>query len=124
MNQTIVVVDDDLEILEFLQLLLGSRGVDVVVCHAFADAAELIRRVLPSLVLLDLQEPSNPHAGLQVLDQLRAQEVTAAIPVFLMSSDHAALKAHATILGQFRARPLAKPFDLQLLSDEVDRAAA
>ena len=101
MNQMVVVVNDDLDTLEFLDLVLSSRGIAVVVYSVHTDAAALILRILPSLVLLDLQTPADRRAGLRVLDQLRADDATVAIPVVLMSSDHRALGRHASRRRRF-----------------------
>lgn len=110
MGQTIVVVDDDPEVLEFLELLLSLQGAEVVSSDDTGDVVEMIARTQPALVLLDLQNGRDRQAGLTVLAGLRAAPMTAAIPVFLMTADHTALEHRSPYLQQHGASLLLKPF--------------
>jgi two-component system phosphate regulon response regulator PhoB len=124
MVQNVVVVDDDPGLLELIELMLTSQGDTVFPCADVRDAVELIRRVLPAVVLLDLQTSGDREAGLVVLAQLRADKLMATIPVILMSADHGALTRHAARLRALGATSLRKPFYLDRLCQMVQQAAA
>lgn len=62
---TILVVDDDPTLVEFLKLLLDSEGYQCFEAYDGKMALEQIRRIQPELVLLDYMMP-NMH-GLDVL---------------------------------------------------------
>jgi CheY-like chemotaxis protein len=112
---TIVIVDDDLDILEFLEMLLTSEGLTVTTSDHTGDVSELIRQVQPDVVLLDLQTPEDRRAGLVVLAHLRAESETCLLPVLLLTADHGALRQHAADLLELGAVPLSKPFEVDHL---------
>ncbi len=124
MVQNVVVVDDDPGLLELIELMLTSQGDTVFPCADVRDAVELIRRVLPAVVVLDLQTPWDREAGLVVLAQPRDDALTVMIPVILMSADHAALTRHAARLRELGATSLRKPFYLDRLCQMVEQATA
>ena len=124
MVQTVVVVDDDLDILDFLQLFLSMQGLHVVALDHADGVIEAIRDVKPDVVLLDLQAPRDRQAGLVVLDHLRADGLTSAIPVILMTADHGALRRHAVRLQELGATPLPKPFEPDRLWQMITQLAA
>ena len=61
MVQTVVVVDDDPDTLDFLQLFLSMQGLHVVAFDHGDGVVEAIRDVKPDVVLLDLQTPDDRH---------------------------------------------------------------
>lgn len=115
--------DDDPALLEFLEQLLTSEGITVTISDHTGDVAELIRQVLPKVVALDLQTPQDRRAGLHVLERLRAEPVTALIPVLLLTADHAALRHHAADLLELGAIPVRKPFDVDHMLGLIQHAA-
>lgn len=58
MNKNIVVVEDDKNLLEFLRDLLSENGFVVHTATDGLPALELIEKVQPNLVLLDLELPT------------------------------------------------------------------
>lgn len=114
------MVDDDADVLEFLEMLLSLHGADVVTSDYTGDVVELIAQTQPALVLLDLQNGQDRQAGLAILGGLRATPTTAAIPVFLMSADHTALDEHSPYLHQLGATLLLKPFEPDRLLQMIE----
>ena len=123
-TQTVAVVDDDPDVIEFLEMFLSMQGVDVVAFDHAGDVIEAIRDIKPDVVLLDLQTPDDRQAGLRILAQIRADDVLARVPVILMSADHAALVRHATRLHELDALPLMEPFDPDHLYQMMEQLAA
>ena len=59
-----------------------------------------------------------------VLDQLRANPETVAIPVLLMTAEHGALRQHAARIQELGATPLQKPFEPDRLWQMIEQLAA
>lgn len=79
----VVIVDDDRASLDLLSAYLDGAPLRVVRARDGIEALEMIRAVLPSVVVLDIQLPRRD--GWQVLADLKADVRTAAIPVVVAS---------------------------------------
>lgn len=112
---TILIVDDDPELIETLEQALTEAGYRVVTAPA-AEAVRVAGALQPDLILLDLVMPGLD--GAQVCRALRAEPRTAAIPIILMT-------VHGPLAERARHLPitdqLPKPFDLQALYATVAR---
>jgi diguanylate cyclase (GGDEF)-like protein len=80
----VLVVDDDPDIARFIELNLSFEGFDVAVSHDGHDAREQISRRRPDLVLLDVMMPRVD--GVELCRQLRADPLTAGIPVIMLTA--------------------------------------
>jgi two-component system, OmpR family, response regulator len=74
---SVLVVDDDPDILEYLQDFLGAEGFEVTTLADPAIAIERVRDEVYHLVVLDLMMPK--LSGLDVLAQIRAVDDDIAI---------------------------------------------
>jgi CheY-like chemotaxis protein len=79
----IVLVDDDRASLDLMSAYLDGSPTRVLRAWNGADGLELIRRVLPAAVVLDIKMPRRD--GWQVLCELKADAATVAIPVVIAS---------------------------------------
>ncbi len=79
----VVLVDDDRASLDLMSAYLDDAAVQVIRATDGASALELIRKVLPAVVVLDIKLPGLD--GWQVLAELKAADETAAIPVVIAS---------------------------------------
>ncbi len=77
----VVLVDDDRASLDLLSAYLDGTPTRVLRARDGVDALDLIRRVRPAAVVLDIKLPR--LNGWQVLAELKAQPATAAIPVII-----------------------------------------
>lgn len=113
----ILYVEDDLD----LQLIAKESleivgGFTVDVCGSGAEALEAAPRLLPQLILLDVNLPGID--GPATLALLRASETLRAIPVvFVTGRDRPADAVRYRELGALGV--LAKPFDPMTLADTV-----
>ena len=82
--QKILVVDDDIDIAGFVEMSLQVEGYDVAVAHDGAVALHLVRSYEPDLVILDVMMPEID--GIEVLRRLRADPVTTALPVMMLTA--------------------------------------
>ena len=109
-DNTILVVDDDLAILDMIAELLGYEGYRVITCRSSKDALVQAKAYTPALILLDLMMPE--MSGWQVISALRSMPQTSSVPIVLISAWRD-LPATAKELDV--PHFLEKPFDL----DEV-----
>jgi DNA-binding response OmpR family regulator len=117
MPRTILVVDDEADILNFLELVLKERGYDVLTAAGGQQALAEAREHLPDLVLLDIMMPQMD--GWEVLRLLRVDPRTAAIPVAMISARTDA-KDRVQGLQEGALDYICKPFSLEDLLAKVD----
>jgi CheY-like chemotaxis protein len=117
MKKNVYVVEDNDDIREMIEFLLNDENYEV---HGYATA-EAFRNKLnmaeqqPDLIVLDVMLPDGN--GLEICDQLKADHVTANIPVLLMSA-HANFKS----LRPGQAEDfISKPFDIYDFISRIDR---
>jgi CheY-like chemotaxis protein len=79
----VLVVDDDEGITRLLELNLQYEGFEVIVAHDGQQALAAIERRRPDLVLMDVTMPAID--GITLCRRLRADPMTAALPVILLS---------------------------------------
>ena len=82
--RTILVVDDEVAIRDMLQLSLELAGFRVLQAADAAAALALIVDERPDLVLLDWMMPGT--SGYELLRRLRRDELTAPVPVILLTA--------------------------------------
>jgi len=80
----IVVADDDVDIARFIEVNLKLEGYEVQLAHDGETAVELIRASQPALVILDWMMPKLD--GIQVTAKLRADPMTAPLPIILLTA--------------------------------------
>lgn len=121
MSLTFCIVDDEREVCEILRLFLESRGHRCELAYDGKAGLELIRRVRPAAVFLDLQMPV--MNGYEVLQALRGDQEVASTPVLMMtaltknselSTEEAAESTGADLF-------LHKPFELDELLDAIEK---
>ncbi|MEN8040292.1 MAG: response regulator [Actinomycetota bacterium] len=112
MTERILVVDDDPDILQFVQMNLELDGFEVDLAGGGREALEKAGAAPPDLMLLDVMMPEID--GLTVLRRMRSDPQTANIPVIVLT---------ARSLAEDRVKGLdlgaddyiTKPFDLEEL---------
>ena len=80
-NNTILVIDDDRNILAIIELYLKKAGYDVVTCTTGYDAMSTFRSVHPTLVVLDVMLPGQD--GWSILHEIRQESKT---PVIMLTA--------------------------------------
>ncbi len=83
-KNTIMVVDDDPDLVTVLTIMLEQK--DYTVRHAYSGMQLFsgLERQKPDLIVLDLMMPH--MSGLEVLDRLKANQETSSIPVILLTA--------------------------------------
>ena len=81
---SVLVVDDEPEIVTFLATLLELEGIESQVATSAAAALSMLDRGLPNLVLLDIAMPDRD--GLDLCRALKKDPRTRDVPVFVVSA--------------------------------------
>lgn len=115
--KTILVVDDDPDILLVLQAFLEEEGYQVRIAESGSVVERLPPQELPDLILLDMLMSGTD--GRDMAKRLKHQEETKQIPV-LMISAHPSAEQEARMAGADDF--LAKPFEMDVLLAKVTRA--
>lgn len=111
---TILVIDDDIPINEFIAEVLRDEGYTVAMAFNGLQGLDLISTQHPDLILLDMYMPG--MNGPTVLAHLRANQTWAGIPVIGMSAgafDHTEMRQQGARLM------LQKPFDIDMMLQAV-----
>ncbi len=117
---TILVVDDDRDTRNMLRLALEMAGHMVVEAHHGKAALDLIKPTfVPDIVLTDLVMPV--LNGTELIEQLRAELRTAAVPIIVVSGSFDAART-VEASGHVQAVVL-KPFDVRVLLDVIQNLA-
>jgi two-component system, OmpR family, phosphate regulon response regulator PhoB len=84
MSETVLVVDDEQDIVDLLEYNLRQLGFRVLTAGNGKAAVDVAARARPQLILLDLMLPD--LSGTEVLKLLRSGESTRAIPIILLTA--------------------------------------
>lgn len=120
-NWIVLVVDDERDNLESTAHIFSFNGATVHTARNGEEGLKVLREIHPTLVLIDLSMPR--MNGWDMLNVIRANPLTAAIPVL-------AVTAHVTPDIRDRVREagfdgyLTKPFGITALLDEARRAVS
>ena len=79
--KSVLVVDDDRQVLKYLTELLREAGYDTVTCDRFADAKALLTTTRPDLLLTDIR--LGAYNGLQLA--IFAQTRHPGIPIVVLT---------------------------------------
>ena len=117
MPETILVVDDDPDILELLKMNLEPEGYTVRTASDGDGAVQSASAEPPDLILLDVMMPHKN--GLQVIEELKDIDETKSIPVILVTARG---QADDKVLGLETGADdyITKPFDLREVTARVE----
>lgn len=116
MVKKIVVVDDDRDILEFVEFALEDEGYSVEIDTGGGCFRRLQPDNLPDLILLDVNLVGED--GRDLCRQLRASDLTRRIPILLYSADDVGAQIQKDRCADDF---LTKPFSLATLINKVKR---
>lgn len=111
---TILVVDDDQDIVNAIETILSIAGYQVIHAYNGSDCLELTKTTKPNLILLDLMLP-DMH-GSQIAQRLRERDDMRNVPIVVIS----AAREASDIAKNMNAQAcIEKPFELQDLLTTV-----
>ena len=118
-GKRILIVDDSIEYLQFMQLLLDAEGFEAQIAPTTAVMREAMQLRPPDLVISDVRLPGDD--AFAVLDLLRADETTRHIPILLCTGAVQDIDERADRLARDGIEVLFKPFDIDVLLERVSR---
>jgi DNA-binding response OmpR family regulator len=118
---TVVIADDDLEILTMVRTLLRRRDVKLVEASDGEEAMRLIRENKPDLVVLDVMMPG--MSGWEVCKSIREEEELSKTGVIMLTGIGERLNEMTSPLYGADAY-LDKPFELSDLDEAVTQVLA
>lgn len=116
----VLVVDDEKEVLDWLEKRLSSETYVVLMALTAKEALEKARRHKPDLILMDIVLPD--MEGSEVVRILAGDSLTAHIPVIFMSGIVSKEDEHTQIelnVGGRFYRAVSKPFEFEELLKEI-----
>lgn len=113
-QKVILVVEDDSDILEFLQVLLAQEGYTAVITDQAEDVENLHDNCLPDLILIDVS--LSGRDGRDIVKHLKSQQKTRHIPVIIFSAH---LDAEETARAAGADDFVAKPFEIDELIAKI-----
>jgi DNA-binding response OmpR family regulator len=115
-SKRILIVDDEPDILEFLQVILEEEGYVVVTSDKGEFLEQLHNGGLPLLILVDILLSGKD--GREIVKYLKSQEETKSIPIIMFSA-HPSAEETARQAGADDF--LAKPFDIDVLLAKISQ---
>ncbi len=119
-NQTVLIVDDDADILASVSYALEQAGYSVLTASNGEDGLILAKERKPDLAILDMMMPK--RSGFLVIEALR-EEYTDPIQIIMMTANEGNRhQAYAELLGV--ADYFHKPVAIDTLLSRVDELLA
>lgn len=118
MAKKILVVDDERDLVGFINARLKANGYDVVTAYDGMEALQKANEERPDLILLDVMMPAGD--GFDVCQKLKSQNETANIPVIFLTAKTLD-KDERLGLGLGAEYYLKKPFEAKELLDVISK---
>lgn len=113
----IVIADDSLEYLSFMQSLLSGEGYSVTVLSSADTVIQAIDGLQPDLVIADVRMPG--LAPFAVIEHLRSKAATSSVPIMICTGAVNELQDYSDFLQDRKVDILLKPFDVETLLEKI-----
>ncbi len=116
-KETIIVVDDNPDIVDIAKRALESKGYNVLTAYSGAELFACLKEHKPALIILDILMPQMD--GLEVLVRLKNASETSSIPVIMLT----ALVQYEDVLKGYKSGAdyyITKPFNGSQLLNGVN----
>ena len=109
----VLIIEDDVDLSNLFQMALGLDSISAEICRDGRDAIEIIEKLKPQVILLDMHLPHVSGATIFAYLKEKCPEIAALV-----------ITADRDLYSEYRNKSKAflKPMDLTLLCSEV-RAA-
>jgi CheY-like chemotaxis protein len=119
--KTVLVVDDEFDMLGTLRAILEGEGYRVEACANGRDALDRLKTVKPDLVLTDVMMPL--VSGFEVVRQMRQTPGLEAVPVVMMSSVPPGVRREDYGWQAFLPKPFTLPILMRTIEGLIGKAA-
>ena len=119
-RNNLLVVDDEADIIAFLEQALSVHGYQVRSASNGLEALECVGELMPDLILLDLKMPGMD--GYEVIRELKGDEATRGIPIIVLTASPADNERDKMrVLGMGVALYMTKPQSIETIVAEVKK---
>ena len=116
MNNTVLIVDDEIHLVKILRFTLEHEGYNVISAFDGTEAVAKIKSERPDLVILDLMLPGID--GYKVCNRIKKDEELKKIPIIILSArDFENEEIEEEILADVLMQ---KPFNTEKLLTAID----
>ena len=119
-SSTVLIVDDNPQAVELLASYLEGSECRVLRAYGGREAIEAARRARPDVILLDLVMPD--LSGFEVVERLKAEAATAAIPVIVVTSKDLSAEERSALSGSVERIEAKSGLEAKDFTGEVRRA--
>ena len=116
-QRTILLVDDDHEIIESMRTVLENKGYRVLVARDGNSGLMVAERENPDLLILDMMMPKK--SGFLVLEKLKSRPGGLIPTIMITGNEGSRHRAYAEMLGV--RDYIRKPFAMEKLVRSIDR---
>jgi signal transduction histidine kinase/DNA-binding response OmpR family regulator len=119
--RSLLVVDDEPDIVTFLEQVLSAHGYQVGSAPNGHEALERTKELMPDLILLDLKMPGMD--GYEVIRHLKGDEATRGIPIIVITASPVDKERdRVRVLGMGVTQYMAKPLSIETIVAEIKKA--
>jgi len=119
MRGRLLLVDDSVEFLAFMESLLQMEGFIVESAKTLDHARAYLATALPDAIISDVRLPDAPPFA--VLDLLETDQRMQDVPLLLCTGAEQEVESAKDRLARKRTEVLLKPFDIDDLLSAIDR---
>jgi CheY-like chemotaxis protein len=122
----VTVVNDTPDFLDLVHdILEGDRYETTLIDGDQDDAFERVRASRPDLLMIDLRLGGQGLSGWEIAQRVRGEPNLEGLPVIVCSADLQAMsELESDLAGTRHVATLPKPFEIEELTDTVDRLLA
>jgi len=118
-NKTILLVDDDVDLLENTAFMIKSTGCEIITAENGIDAVERYKEVKPSLVIMDIKMPKMD--GYDAFFKIKQYDSDA--KVILITAYTPDEKKHLKAKSLNLITTISKPYTFEQIEDLVSKYA-
>ena len=115
-QKTVLLVDDDIDIIESMRTVLESKGYRVIVARDGNAGLTVAERESPDLIILDMMMPKK--SGFLVLEKLKGRPGGLIPTIMITGNEGSRHRAYAEMLGV--RDYIRKPFAMEKLVRSVE----
>jgi len=117
MEQTLLLIEDDMTLVELLKEELSSRGLKIYSAQSGKEALEILEETEPSVILLDMHLPDKN--GMEICSLIRRMEKFRKVPIIAISAKYNEPADRAQIMLAGADSFLGKPLGIESLWSEI-----